>query len=381
MSEAAFAPSPPSAEALANWAAAEAEAERELAEQDAARDAAEEALRVSGKPPAQLIAAVAPQRAPVRASARVPFYTAVLFACAGWGAVGSIAIISARRSAVPPPENAPVAGSSPAPTARIDAPIRAGRFADGLRECLDTPKRSPGVPAPALAFREGLCLEGLGNWSEAANAYRNAEADPNMAGWARAVLGQTRCALALDRYLLARTLANRVLLRSGHPDCRGLPVCEEALPLRARTARLALGATSARDTLDERTVAVRLSVSRYLDWVPAEHKPTASSPAATQDVLEVHRTLNSPGELRITAHLTARSAIEVLHLIGATAGWKVQAGEAIVTRLTFPIGPLDVDHLPLPELLCVLTEGAGVAWVIQTDTLLLTPITPQEKPR
>ena len=367
------APNAASDEALAAWAAAEAEAESQLAEQDAA----EAVLRAAGGGPmTSHSVAAGPQRF---GSGSGPGYRlqclTILFACVGWGAAAGLLVEAVRHAPGAATESAPSAHGSdpsaapPSAVARIDALIHSGRFADGLQECLAAPKDAPGLNEPALALREGLCLEGKGQWVEAANAYRKAEPDPDVIASAVALLGQARCATRDDSFVLARALANRVLLRSGHPRCRGLKVREEVRHLRARIdALVAGGALLPRDATARPLLSA--SASNCFEWLAAS--PAGPLPALGRDVIEVHRTLESPGVLQVTAVLSPRPTIAVLRALASTAGWKVQVSDGAAALLNREIGPLEVDHMLLPEFLDVLTERTGATWAVQADALLLT---------
>ncbi|MDB5307467.1 MAG: hypothetical protein JWO38_1669, partial [Gemmataceae bacterium] len=79
----------------------------------------------------------------------------------------------------PEPEQAPPALREPGPWTetdadRIDLMIRAGRVDDALELCRAAPRDAYGKDERPLIYREGLCLEGLGQWKEAHAAYGRA---------------------------------------------------------------------------------------------------------------------------------------------------------------------------------------------------------------
>src|SRR5262249_48956248 len=128
----------------------------------------------------------------------------------------------------PPPDPTP---------GRIDMLIRAGSFEAALK----LGRAAPADHRPT-AYRTGLCLEGLGRWKDAAEAYHPpAEPDGDVAAWARALLGQARCAAAEGELAEAQELLERVSVRAGPPDCRERHIIEECLFLRARLELLRLG--------------------------------------------------------------------------------------------------------------------------------------------
>lgn len=356
--------------ALAAWAAAEAEAERQLAEQDAA----EAALRAAGggataTPSATAVTGPVPAgRAP---SGRF-VYLAIVFACGGWGAAAGLLVAGKKPAPHASAEHASQTNASapaappPGPAAQLDALILGGRFADGLQLCLDT--KAPGLSVTGRTLREGLCLEGLGRWGEAAGAYRTAEADPNVVVWAVAMLGQARCAVQDESYALAKILTDRVLLRSGHADLRAAKLTDEVAHLRARISVLESGGAALPRDATARPLLSR-SASNGLDWLVRATEPT---PAPARDHVEVHRTLAAPDVPQVTVALSSRATLAVLRVVTTTAGWKVQASDRAAALLNRELGPLEVDHMPLPEFLDALTAGTGVTWKLEPGVLILT---------
>ncbi|VTR96679.1 : CheX [Gemmata massiliana] len=350
------------------WAA---EAEPEFVEQNVAGLLPQETdeLPLTGSPAAPANRSIGP----IRALGRWLLYLALAFACGGSGVLAGVLLMRAGPMPDEPTlpashANKPSTGPK-SPVPRIDALVRSGRFAEGLRECLGAPRNGPGASETALALREGLCLEGTGLWWEASNAYQKAEDDPNVAVAVAALLGRARCAAQQGSYTLARALTRRVVFRSGHPGCHGLEVREEAQYLRSKIDALESGAAP----LHAGVLAQPLpstSACNCLDWL--ERAPAEPVPGPSRDVLEVHRAFTGSEVLRVTVRLTPRPAIAVLRALGSAAGWKVQASDSVLALLKAPVGPLEVDHVPVSELLGVLTEGTGVAWVIQSDGLFLT---------
>ncbi len=357
--EEAAAPSLPGA-----WPAEEAEPERELAE----RGAAGTTSQVPDEGP--LAAPTDRPTGPVRAPGRRLLCLALVCACGGGGGLAGVLVTRVRQT---PDEPAPPAShaskpsnKSKSPVPRIDALIRGGRFAEGLRECLGAPRNGTGASETALALREGLCLEGTGLWWEASSAYQKAEDDPNVAVTMVALLGRARCAAQQGSYTLARALTRRVVFRSGHPGCRELGVREEAQYLRSKIDALESGGAP----FQSNEPPLSAGASTGLDWL--DRAPVEPAPAPDRDVLEVHRAFGGSGNLRVTVRVPPRPARAVLRALGATAGWELRASDAVLALLGAPVGPLEVEHVPVSELLNVLTEGTGVGWALQSDVLLLT---------
>ncbi|VTR96405.1 hypothetical protein : [Gemmata massiliana] len=402
-------PPPPSAEALAAWAAAEAEAERELAEMDA-RAAAEAAAAAAAGSNA---APSAPTGGHSGHGPRPPFFLKLIaksrrlvgvglfLLCAGGGTAAGIAYTNkikhaeAAAAAAEAEEHADAhAGDAHAKDAhgkgahgkgahgpadaslatRIDTLIRSGSYSEALGLVRTAPPKTFGHDAAPLAYREALCLEGLGKWKDADAAFKKAEADTNVGAWARALLGRARCAVATDESQTARALADRVLVRSGHPECRGTKVYEEALHLRAQLAVRELGGGRDVDPLDADALAwpvMLLSPDKSLDWLTTDTPPVSPIPDAGRDLVEFHRT-DSHGTAEITARLSVRPAIQVLRAIAKAAGLAVRAENDVIAALAAPIGPIEVERLPLGEVLSAVTDRAGVVWDIRGETLILT---------
>lgn len=260
-----------------------------------------------------------------------------------------------------------------APAGRIETYIRAGSYADALKLIRAA---DPGIFGDEyeVAYREGLCLEGMGKLKEADEAYQKAEQDPSVGGWARALLGRSRCELAEHALSDARLLLDRVLLRSGHPECRGGKVLEEAAHLRARIYLLEMGAPAAMDPLNADALAwptLHVNPDAYLDWLT--DAPTVSpSPDPGRDVVEVNRD-KDPRNPAITLRLSKRPALEVLRALAAAMELEVSANDAVGKLLADLVGPVEVEQLPFDTVLSALTERVGVAWTIKDHTLHLKP--------
>ncbi|AWM37285.1 hypothetical protein GobsT_47670 [Gemmata obscuriglobus] len=341
------------------WAAAMAEAERQMAEQDAL-DAAARAAGLTAGPAVQTVV--------VQGGSRLMPLVLVL-ACAGWG--GLVSLIAAGGPHGPPPEPAAAehaegAAAPKAPTAEIDELIRSDQFDDALKACFKAAKKDPRPSETALTLREALCLEGQGRWGEAAGAYQRAEADPDTVTSVVALLGQARCATQDGSYVIARALTNRALLRSGAPGFRGTAVRKDIQHLQARIALQAAGAKPLPRDASARPL-LSASPTNGLEWLPTSAPP----PTPTGDTFEVHRILGAPKMLQVSGSLSRRPALEVLNALAATAGWKVQVNSDAAAQLKWAVGPIEIDHLTLPEFLNVLMDGTSVTWATDGDTLRL----------
>jgi tetratricopeptide (TPR) repeat protein len=274
---------------------------------------------------------------------------------------------AARRSI---PVEEPVALTPQAALARIDTLVRAGSFEKALDACKSAAAL---VDGRALAYREAVCLEATGRLKEAGEKYHKAElAERDQAAWARAVLGQSRCAVASGDLGEARRLLDRVALRSGHPDCAGTHVYDECLFLRARIDSLSLGPVRAVDPFEPQAVAwpsLGASLDRYFEWLPPETVPTGSVGPARPNAVEVRRSPSGAG-LDVTAHLPGRPLPDVLRAVAAAAGMRLEVNEAASAALAKEVAAVDVESMPLPELLAALTGRCGVRWRPAGESLI-----------
>lgn len=287
----------------------------------------------------------------------------------------------ARQKLIPPPAppaepaarpkipvEEPVELTPQSALARIDSLIRAGSFGKALDACKAAASL---VDARATGYREAVCLEALGRLKEAGEKYQKAErAERDRAAWARAVLGQTRCAVAAGDFTEARRNLDRVALRSGHPDCAGTHVYEECLFLRARIDSLQLGPVRAMDPFDPEAVAwpsLGGSLDRDFEWLPPETVPAGSVGPARPNAVEARR--NGAGAFEVTAHLPERPLADQLRAIAAAAGWKLQLDDAASAALPKEVAAVDVEAMPLPELLAALTGRFGVNWKLAGESL------------
>jgi tetratricopeptide (TPR) repeat protein len=259
---------------------------------------------------------------------------------------------------------------------RIDTLIRAGSFAKSLEACKAAASL---VDARALAYREAVCLEALGRLKEAGEKYQKAErSERDQAAWARAVLGQSRCAVAAGDLAEARRHLDRATLRSGHPDCAGTHVYEECLFLRARIDSRQLGPVRAMDPFDPEAVAwpsLGGALDSYFEWLPPETVPTGSVGPARPNAVVARR--NSAGGFDVTAHLPERPLCDVLRAVAAAAGVKLQLDEPASAALAKELAAVDAEAMPLPELLAALTGRFGVNWKLAGETMSgsVTPAT------
>ena len=269
---------------------------------------------------------------------------------------------------------------------RIDLALRVGRFPAALKLIHAAPPHAFGADGRALAYREGLCLEGLRQWDAAAAAYKKAAVDDgDVAAWARATLGHARCATAAGDARTAGDLLNRVLVRSGHPACRDRNVLGECLYLRARLALHDLGPRPAPDPLDDRALAwppLDGGLDDYLAWLP-EGEPSASAgppaPAARGEIVEVFRTRWAPGVAEVTARFAKRPTADALSAVAAAAGLTIRADGPTAARLAAGRQvALDVESAPLAEVMTALTDSLGLEWRTDGAALVVGPATPAD---
>lgn len=160
---------------------------------------------------------------------------------------------------------------------RVDLALRAGRFADALEVCRDDHAAGGDAHFQArVRYREGLCLEGLGRFPEAAACYTKAqEPEDDVGAWARATLGRIRT--MSDDPAGAWLLLHRVVLVSGHPDCEKGHILAECLHVRAQLLVRKLAPPTEPDPYDPSVLAwapFHGGVIDYLDWLPEQSSPT-----------------------------------------------------------------------------------------------------------
>lgn len=350
-------PPPPTPEQLAAWAEAQAEAEREMAAADAAA-----AARTASTPSAAGTS---------RRGLRLPkaFLFSLPFLLGIGGAITSTLLLPRP---VTPSASAQVTNPAPEATGdigSIDTLIRAGAFAEALALC----NRERNARPEARAYREAVCLEALGRLKQAAEAYRRAEPNENdQAAWARALLGQARCAAAAGDLGSAQVYLDRVYLRSGHPDCAGTHILDECLFLRARFNALRLGSVRALDPFDPEAIAwPALSgvLDKYYEWLPPDTIPAGSVGPAAPNAIAAHRDAKAAGGFVVTAHLAERPLPNLLQAISTAAGLKLHLDKTISTALEKEVTAVDVESMPIEELLVSLTGRFGVQWKLESTNL------------
>lgn len=254
---------------------------------------------------------------------------------------------------------------------RIELAARSGRFADALEMLRHGPADHLGMDERAAAYREGVCLEGLGDWKEATAAYAKA-ADPAAPGWPE--LGRARCLLAAGDRAAARELLNRVSLASGADG----HLLGECLHLRARLDLLADGPRSNPDPLDAEAVAWPTPASRGEHTLP--HLPDhPHSPEADHrpEVVEVVRWFWFSGHAEVTAAVRSHPAGRIFDGLRA-AGWEVVIDPAVADRVAAAV-TVDVGRAPLAEVLTALGEAVGFGWRLDGDRLSIGPVDPDAR--
>lgn len=247
-------------------------------------------------------------------------------------------------------------------TQQIDAAILEGRYAAALALCKNTASQSE-ESFPEWADRVGLCLEGLGQWEDAAAAYERALLPPSNAEVrARAGLGLVRCSAITTDLTAARERLNRLVLRSADPDVR-FALLADCLMHRAWLDVLALGPTARPAPLVYDAVewpSLRPPVSRYFEWqLTPRPRLVAKKTDGTPDVIEV------------TAEYASKPVHDLLRRITADVGLFVRIEPAAVSRLAGRTETVHVVDCPLSDLLTALTELHGLSWRIIGDTVLI----------
>jgi tetratricopeptide (TPR) repeat protein len=185
--------------------------------------------------------------------------------------------------------------------------IRVGDYSAALGACRSLSPEASSSDKVAALYREALCLEGLGHWTEAEETYQKAQtAAPALsaADWARCTLGQARCRLAGGHAAAARDLIERVVLRSGDPTCRGQRILEECVFLLACAEVRALPSPRPLDPFDATALAwpsLTGKIDHYLDWLPlgqsaAPGEHSHPSPSAQPDKSPAHTSAKGHAE-------------------------------------------------------------------------------------
>ncbi|HEX4608163.1 MAG TPA: hypothetical protein VH092_08150, partial [Urbifossiella sp.] len=328
--------------------------------------------------PEPAAAAAPPEPTPARrrrVGRPVILVAAALLLGAGVGTAGRL--VGSDRSAAEPEPELTDPGPPPPPVSgpeQVDAAIRAGNFAAGLAACRELPRTAFGGHEQPLAYREGLCLEGLGKTAEAAAAYARAAegyATPGVWGWA--VLGQARCAAAAGDLAAAGRAISRVALQSGANH----DLLDECLHARGRLAVAGLKVVQSPDPLNIDTLAwsqagddLAGSAGRLL---PPAHPPGQTDPPAA---VTVFRRWRNPGRILVSGHVREGAAADVIRAVAAAIGVTVRIDPEAEGRLPAAGVGMDVVTAPHAEILTALTEPYGAEWVIAGGELRVGPAVP-----
>ncbi len=280
--------------------------------------------------------------------------------------------MASQPEASPPVAVIEVHPEEPLPiTRQIDAAILEGRYAEALALCKKTASQSE-ESFPEWADREGLCLEGLGQWEDAAATYERALHPPaNAEVRARAELGLVRCSAITGDLAAARERLNRLVLRSADPDV-GFALLADSLMHRAWLDVLALGPTVRPAPLVYDAVewpSLRPQVNRHFEWQ-----------LAPRTRLVAKKTDGTPGDFPVTAKHANTPVHELLRRITADGGLFVRIESAAVSRLAGRSETVHVADCPVAEVLTALTELHGLSWRIVGDTVMISAKPEQTDP-
>jgi tetratricopeptide (TPR) repeat protein len=259
----------------------------------------------------------------------------------------------------------------------IDTLIRAGSYAEALALCQSSPVPTNPAESRSWAYREAVCLEALGRLKDAMAAYHRAEPPSgDQAAWARALLGQARCAATSGDLVTAQKWVDRVLLRSGHPDCLGTTIGDECRFLQTRLDALRLGPVQALDPLDADAVAwpaLTGELDNYYDWLPPDTLPTGSAGPALPNSLEVRPAPDVPGGYEVTAHLAERPIVDLLQLVAHNLQRPLQLDPAAAASLANEVTAVNVEALPLADFLGALTRRFGLRYHLEPHAFTVQP--------
>ncbi|MBA2226579.1 MAG: tetratricopeptide repeat protein [Thermogemmata sp.] len=219
---------------------------------------------------------------------------------------------------------------------------------------------------PEKEWRKGLALEGLGRWDEAEKLYDEWEGkvDGDLQAWMR--LGKVRCRMAKGDWEEARRWRAKVLLRSGEGDRR---VVEECLILRAQEWYQRQGQPDPLDPLTEGQWAWPTSRpvhERLCEWYLHHPGRTAHKSGTVRwpwGFARVEMALRDEvAELMLTARWGEATVGEQLRRLCATLGWELRGDPDTLSRLETVRTVVEVNSVPLGEVLSALADCAGLHW-------------------
>ncbi len=290
-----------------------------------------------------------------------------------------------KGPAEPPPLPAPPVGEM----GRADDMLREGRYETALAIYEPLVANAAASMRDTLLYRIGLCQEGLGRWDQAIDTYRTLASRTGQASLsAAAQLGQARTWVRMKRPSEAKTLLYDLMLRSAQPGIRDQTIGDAARtgqpaqPFLADVGYLlALALTlealhpvkpgPLNDSLASHT-STDWAVERLMDSVapPQEREPVSLQP--TEDVIVVQRLRPGAEDLMVRATVRQAPLVSLINQLAEKSGLRTEWSAAAEQLAAGRSSKVQIDGLPLPDVLRALTDPQGLVWRIEGDTIRLT---------
>ncbi|HYV37904.1 MAG TPA: tetratricopeptide repeat protein [Gemmataceae bacterium] len=260
--------------------------------------------------------------------------------------------------------------------------LREGNYALAL------PHFWPSAPAAKLAlpdtvqFRAALCLEALGWWPEALEAYRGAVSKTANASLATAgQVAQARIHVRMNHSAEAKSLLFPLLLQSGQSDRYHPTLLIEARYLLGLALSQEAFADQLLPGLEDRPISANSatwSIGHTIDWLaPANVLPAADAVSKglqgggkLPNDLAVLRQYGPNGEevlLRGAARDVALPAL--MEKLASLGKLSVVCAPQATTRLKDRKASLVIDGVPLLEIVHALLDANGLLWQVKEQNL------------
>jgi TolA-binding protein len=272
---------------------------------------------------------------------------------------------------------------------RADALVREGRYESALAIYQPLTLGAAASLRDVLNYRLALCQEGMGRWDQALATYRTLSGrGPVSRAATAAQLGQARTWIRLKRPAEAKDLLYDLMLRSADPNLREHVIVDATRASRSSQAlladaryllALALTLEAGRpgrpsplnDSLASHT-ATDWAVERLLDAAAPTQERAPAVMESPQDVLMVQRLRSGAEDNLVRASIRRAPVSEVINQLADKCGlkprWTARAEHLAAGRTC----TLQIDNLPLPDVLRALADPPGLLWKIEADKLELS---------
>lgn len=280
----------------------------------------------------------------------------------------------------PAPLEPPPAPAPPGEVGRADEMLREGRYETALAIYQPLTAGAAASMRDALHYRVGLCQEGLGRWDQALASYRAITSRSPVAHVAGAAqVGQARAWVRMRRPAEAKQLLYDLLLRSGRGGLRDQPLLAEVRYLLALALSMEALRAEKPGPLNEALAAhtpADWPVERALDWAtPARDRGRAPLDPG-EDFVTVRKGRLGTDEALVQAFVRQSPLADLLDHLAEKAGlrpqWSAHAQEQAAGRTA----KLQIDNLPLPDVVRALTDPVGL--VGRAEGGVLSFVTEQE---